>query len=345
MRNHHDTTNGGATPVTITSSAGGETHLLPNPSRAERSMLDKMGGPWLAPDPSGAALEAAGARFNRAKIALGQQPGIGRWLTTDTSKFNKSVASGRVDQLAGVTLLAAREAAEVWMALEAHQRHGLAAALEVTEDAIAAVLRMTVCPHATPLCTLGCVTTRTVNAERHRTRESRLIKNLMTLMHPAETFELTHYQLNRLAVRYGPDKVRWRINISDDLRYESLAPGLLDIGIAGYAYTKHPASDRPEREGVRVVYSVTERWDEATIVKTCAAGHTVAVVFDLRRSQALPTTWLGLPVVDGDATDDLWEHPQGAVVGLRLKGRRTITKDRLRHGGFARSVGIVSADD
>jgi hypothetical protein len=273
-------------------------------------------------------------------MALGHKgTDIGRWLTTDSPKFRKTVkASARVDQLAGVTLLAARAAAAAWQALNPDVRADLAAAMEVAEPDIEATLRATVCPHATPSCTLGCVTTTSVNAERSATQESRLAKTLLTLLHPDEAFELTYRQLAGLARQYGPDRVRWRINIADDLRYESLAPGLLKLDIPAYAYTKHPVADRREVQGVRLVYSATERWTDDDIVDTCRMGRSVAVVFDVAPSHPLPPTWHGARVVDGDVTDDLWEHDFGVIVGLRLKGRRSAIRQRLVDSGFARSV-------
>jgi hypothetical protein len=45
------------------------------------------------------------------------------------------------------------------------------------------------------------------------------------------------------------------------------------------------------------------------------------VVFSTKRGRPLPTHWHGLPVVDGDATDNRFDDPGGVVVGLRAKGR------------------------
>jgi len=44
-------------------------------------------------------------------------------------------------------------------------------------------------------------------------------------------------------------------------------------------------------------------------------GRNVAVVFD-----AIPTTWEGWTVIDGDADDMRWRDPMGVIVGLKAKG-------------------------
>ena len=46
----------------------------------------------------------------------------------------------------------------------------------------------------------------------------------------------------------------------------------------------------------------------------------------------MPTSWKGLPVLDGDEYDDRRRDPVGVVVGLRAKGRAIGTV------GFVRSV-------
>jgi hypothetical protein len=51
-----------------------------------------------------------------------------------------------------------------------------------------------------------------------------------------------------------------------------------------------------------------------------ARGQThVAVVFTKRRGDALPATWNGLSVIDGDLHDCRFLDPTGVVVGLRAK--------------------------
>jgi hypothetical protein len=45
----------------------------------------------------------------------------------------------------------------------------------------------------------------------------------------------------------------------------------------------------------------------------------VAMVFDVPK-HALPATYLGIPVIDGDLTDYRYGDPSGVIVGLAAKG-------------------------
>jgi hypothetical protein len=49
-------------------------------------------------------------------------------------------------------------------------------------------------------------------------------------------------------------------------------------------------------------------------------GVNVAVVFTTRRGDALPATWNGFSVIDGDLHDCRFLDPTAVVVGLRAKG-------------------------
>jgi hypothetical protein len=327
---------GAPVPVALT-----PTRTTVGTTKVEQDLLSRLGGtPWAGPDPTGATLKAARRRYGALRLAAGYtSTGDTRWLTVDNAKFKKAVKNAKRNgpaKFAGVTLHAARGAARVWATLDAVEKAALATALDHTVESVERVLRLTVCPHSTPECVKGCVVEMSHRGTSTDVEKTRLLRTLFWMLHPAEAFELTHHKLGALADRYRSDKVRWRVNIADDIRHELVAPGLFTLGIPAYAYTKHPISQRPERLGMRVVYSATERWSDADIVNACTAGHTVAVVFDTGKNKPLPATWHGVPVVDGDETDDLHQHPYGAIVGLRVKGPTTALRRDLIDAGFAR---------
>lgn len=68
--------------------------------------------------------------------------------------------------------------------------------------------------------------------------------------------------------------------------------------------------------------------NDADAYAVLAAGGRVAFVFDTRTkhtnrpAEALPTSYAGIPVVDGDETDLRFRDPAGVIVGLRAKGKR-----------------------
>lgn len=72
-------------------------------------------------------------------------------------------------------------------------------------------------------------------------------------------------------------------------------------------------------------YHITFSKNEANEVECEAAlkiGANVAVVFDTKKGEPLPTEWKGFPVYDGDDTDARFMDPKGGhVIGLRAKGK------------------------
>src|SRR5262249_55958 len=67
-----------------------------------------------------------------------------------------------------------------------------------------------------------------------------------------------------------------------------------------------------------LTFSRTEA-NEAECFEALAHGVNVAVIFDTKRGRALPSTFYGMPVVDGDLTDLRYLDPRGVVIGLRAK--------------------------
>tara|TARA_R110000823_G_C15867385_1_gene493815 strand:- start:819 stop:1139 length:321 start_codon:yes stop_codon:yes gene_type:complete len=103
-------------------------------------------------------------------------------------------------------------------------------------------------------------------------------------------------------------------------------------GLRFYDYTKRTGRVLPAN--YHLTMSANERHaDEDLAALADMYGSNVAVVFDTRRGHALPATYAGVPVVDGDVTDSRWADERGVIVGLRAKG--SAIGDR---SGFVRSV-------
>ena len=221
---------------------------------------------------------------------------------------------------AGLTLHAATNAVEAWDSLTLSEQLALASSVGVTIDEINDGLKRTVCPRSTPSCRLACVAAKSANSKVVRSQRARLARHLFVLFRPADALVLTAYELDKLKRRYGRSGARWRVNISDDIRWELIAPGLFAVAPRAYTYTKWSPTKRPGRPGLRIVYSASERTSDEEITKLCSDGYRVAVLFDLPKKADLPDTWNGIRVVDGDKTDDLYRHPAGTIVGLRGKG-------------------------
>jgi hypothetical protein len=295
---------------------------------AERHILDRLGGHrWTIKRFTPAAVKAAKADWKAAYTAVGFTTSA--LMTTDRT----NPKMGKIGLPAmGVTLHSARNALLAWDAAGPQIRFDLAAAVGVPVSAVDNVLRLTVCPMSTYGCRCGCVTAQSANAVLVRSQRSRLARHVFMMFNPASAFTLMAHQLKAARDQHGRSGARWRVNISDDLRLENLAPGLFSVAPRPYSYTKWRPDQRPGRKDVRLVYSASERTSTEQIVKWCKAGHRVAVVMDVPRGAPLPARWAGLVVVDGDATDDLYAHRQGVIVGLRAKGTKQARTTMLDRG-------------
>jgi len=143
--------------------------------------------------------------------------------------------------------------------------------------------------------------------------------------------------LDRLGRRTGP-LVPVRLNVLSDLAWERFAPALFAggaDGIAGvrwYDYSKRVGRVLPAN--YHVTMSANERHADGDLAALASTyGTNVAVVFDTTRGHALPATYAGVRVVDGDVSDSRWSDAVGVIVGLRAKG--AAIGDR---SGFVRSV-------
>ena len=70
-----------------------------------------------------------------------------------------------------------------------------------------------------------------------------------------------------------------------------------------------------------LTFSVSEKTTDTGALEMLERFGTVAVVFSTTRGRALPSTFLGAPVIDGDKSDARYRDRRGSVVGLRAKGR------------------------
>lgn len=323
------------TPVQVTSKLAGPTGQEFRLKPVERNIIDRLGGkPWTAKDFTTARLSEA-KRVWAAMCLTAGYSGPSRWTTDETT--NPKLGKAGVPTV-GVSLLAATSALTLWTELSGEDRTALAAAIGESNADITKALSLTVCPYSTPGCRRTCVVDQSFRALADTIRYTRLMRNILTMMRPDLALCLTADALNAVVRRAGGvTKARWRVNIADDIRWELVAPGLLEFAPLAYTYTKLPAAERPQVPGLRIVYSANERWSDADIIAATEAGNRVAVVFDVPKAK-LPAVWNGVTVEDGDATDDLFEHPKGRIVGLAAKGRNRDVIKEMRESGFSRPV-------
>ena len=90
------------------------------------------------------------------------------------------------------------------------------------------------------------------------------------------------------------------MNGTSDIAWEFVFPDLFSTfpDVQFYDYTKWTAKRRPAAN-----YHLTVSRSESNEDAALSSGLNMAVVFDTKKGVALPTEYLGKPVVDGDEHD------------------------------------------
>ena len=103
-----------------------------------------------------------------------------------------------------------------------------------------------------------------------------------------------------------------------------------------YDYTKIPRPWLRQRKNYQITFSFSGS-NLPDALECLAHGVNVAVVFAVKKGKALPETWQGYRVIDGDISDLRFLDPRGVVVGLRAKG----DAKQLPVGGFVQSGELI----
>ena len=162
------------------------------------------------------------------------------------------------------------------------------------------------------------------------------VRTLFMLHDPASFGYLIGFELGKAAAKHG--RVAVRLNTVSDIRWELVAPDMIGLarecGIEMYDYTKWSAEQRPESADYDLTRSASERHSVADIVDLVQRGERVAVPFFAGKDEAFPSTWQGVPVIDGDTSDYRPADRKGAVLALRVKGH----KGKRDDSGFIRNL-------
>lgn len=147
-------------------------------------------------------------------------------------------------------------------------------------------------------------------------RQGRLVRTAFLHRHPEAFLAILTDEVKRRERAGEPFGLR--LNVASDLRWENIAPWLFaGVNVRAYDYTKAPVRDTPGN--YRIIFSHSEKWNDADVLARINAGENVAMVFDVPKHE-LPATYLGVTVIDGDLTDYRYGDPVGVIVGLAAKG-------------------------
>lgn len=106
--------------------------------------------------------------------------------------------------------------------------------------------------------------------------------------------------------------------IRDGIEYRNVFSVFPDVQF--YDYTKVLGRKVQDIPNYHLTFSAADGNDK-DVNKAIAQGYNVAVVFGLKKSEALPVRYLNLPVFNGDDSDLRFLDPAGVIVGLYAKGR------------------------
>ncbi len=149
-----------------------------------------------------------------------------------------------------------------------------------------------------------------------KVKDARIRRTLMYFEDRPAFFDLLNsdiYQFHRNAQALDMEAVL-RLNILSDIRWERHGIPQRWSMLGFYDYTKIP-----NRKGLPPNYKLTFSFSGNNLSdcrKALANGMNVAVPF----LNELPATWLGYPVIDGDADDLRFLDPSPCIVGLKAKG-------------------------
>ena len=122
----------------------------------------------------------------------------------------------------------------------------------------------------------------------------------------------------------------FRLNGTSDLsweKYEVIRNGVVFTNIFNafpevqfYDYTKILGRRVASIANYALTFSAADG-NDADIHRAIGEGYNIAVVFGLKKTAAMPETYNGRPVFNGDESDLRFLDPKGVVVGLYAKGK------------------------
>lgn len=187
-----------------------------------------------------------------------------------------------------------------------------------------------ICSHSTPECRIGCLATsgragmellsgntRTQNA---RIKKSKLFSENTQYFMAWVIAEIGMYQ--RKAIRDGYD-FSVRLNGTSDICYNSIkinGKTIFEIfpDTNFYDYTKSNLKFENKPNNYHLTFSYTGRnWLQCEVL--LKQEFNVAMVFNVKNGNELPTMFNGYEVIDGDLTDARFLDKKGVIVGLKFK--------------------------
>lgn len=210
--------------------------------------------------------------------------------------------------------------------------------LQDVRDAFFLTGAFNLCPMASKGCAAACLVF-SGQSGMPAAQRAQAVRTAFLLAYPSSAGFIIGAEIRAALKRHG--RINLRLNTTSDIRWELVAPGLVQAldaaGVTLYDYTAWAPKDRAESSSYGLTYSAKEpqHTDDAYLADILSAGGNVAMPFTTARGQALPLEWNGFRVIDGDVSDERRNDPRGVVVGLRAKGYKW---KRDNSAGFIRQA-------
>ncbi len=194
------------------------------------------------------------------------------------------------------------------------------------------------CPKRTAGCTSACLNTAGrggmfKKGETTNTIQKARIRKTKMFFENRAQFMIDLVKDIELGIKQSAKKDLipvFRLNGTSDLafeKYEVVRNGKLFRNIFAafpevqfYDYTKMLNRKVTDIPNYQLTFSAADGNDN-DVTKAIAQGYNVAVVFGLKKTEAMPESYLGRPVFNGDESDLRFMDPKGVVVGLYAKGK------------------------
>lgn len=187
-----------------------------------------------------------------------------------------------------------------------------------------------VCHNSSPECRLGCLST-SGRAAMDLISGNNIIKNARInktkLFHENNEYFMQWLFAEISAKRKLANKKGFefsvRLNGTSDIDWNEQKLNNKNVfetfpDIQFYDYTKNPAKFAYLADNYHLTFSYSGHNVE-TCKKVLAKGHNVAVIFNVKKPEQMPLTFLDYPVINGDLTDFRVNDAKGCIVGLKWK--------------------------
>jgi hypothetical protein len=178
-----------------------------------------------------------------------------------------------------------------------------------------------VCPMATPGCKESCLNTAGRGAFSS-VQAGRMRKTKWFVEDRATFVQALIDDVRKLASKAKKlgFKPAVRVNGTSDIYGLARISAEANPTVQHYDYSKVAEPWKRTLPNYHLTFSYSET-NHADAMEALHNKINVAVVFDTKRGQPLPKTWMGFKVIDGDLSDLRFKDPKGVIVGLRAKGR------------------------